>query len=87
MTGTRSLFATWLGLLFLLALTAGTSWIPLGWGNLAISLAVAVAKAMLILAIFMKLVRSALLPRLALLCMVLWLGILFGLTMIDYGGR
>ena len=52
---TRPLVLTWLALLALLALSAGSAWIPLGWINTAIGLAVATVKALLVALVFMRL--------------------------------
>lgn len=51
----RSLLAVWLALLALLALTAGSAFLPLDGMNGAVSLAVAVAKTALVLTFFMRL--------------------------------
>jgi cytochrome c oxidase subunit 4 len=87
MTGARSLVATWLGLLALLAITAASSRIDLGPANGGINLAIAAAKALLILAIFMRLREQAQLPRLAALVVLLWAAIMFLLTGADYFAR
>lgn len=75
---------TWIGLLLLLALTAASSQMALGWANAAINLAIAAAKALLILIVFMGLQRDTLLPRLAAFGMLLWLIIMVALTLTDY---
>ncbi len=87
MTSTRPLWLTWIALLVLLALTSASSRIDLGPANLAINLAVAAAKAALILLVFMHLARSEALPRLVLLGMGVWLAILYGITTADYLAR
>ena len=84
MSSTRPLWLTWIGLLLLLAITAGSSRVDLGVANVAINLAVAAAKAALILVVFMGLARHEVLPRLAALVIGVWLAILFGLTAADF---
>lgn len=79
--------AVWLALLFLLVLTAGTSRLDLGAANVAINLAVAAAKAILILVFFMHLKAGAALPRLAAGVAALWIAILYALTTVDYLSR
>lgn len=87
MTETRSAIFTWLGLLLLLAITAATSRFDLGWGNVAVNLAVAVAKAALILIVFMRLKANAVVLRLAAAATILWVGIMYALTFADYANR
>jgi cytochrome c oxidase subunit 4 len=53
------LVGTWIALLVLLAITCGSSFIPMGGFNLAVNLAIAVAKALLVVVVFMRLTRSA----------------------------
>ncbi len=55
----RNYVATWIALLVLLAITCGTSFIPLGRYNLAINMAIAIAKALLVIVVFMRLFKSA----------------------------
>ena len=87
MTKVQIYIAVWLSLLVLLAITAVSSRVDLGGFNVAINLAVAGAKSLLILTVYMRLSQSAALPRLAVACMGLWLAILYGLTMSDYATR
>jgi len=87
MSETRAAVLTWFALLLLLALTAGTSRFDLGWGNVTINLIVAVAKALLILVVFMQLKANAIVLRLAAAAIVLWLGIMYVLTFADYASR
>jgi cytochrome c oxidase subunit 4 len=83
----RAPFLIWLALLALLAVTAGSTMLDLGWGNLVVNLGVAAAKMVLILLVFMHLDRSSALVRLVCVAAGLWLALLFGLTLIDYGSR
>lgn len=72
-----------LGLLVLLAATVMLSFIELGIFNPVLNLAIAAAKAVIIATVFMHLAGPGLLPRLAAAAALLWLGILYGLTLIG----
>lgn len=87
MTETRPALITYAALMVLLALTAASSRIDLAWGNVVINLAIAAAKALLILVIFMRLRSGPALTRLAAGVMTLWLFILYVLTFADYATR
>jgi cytochrome c oxidase subunit 4 len=84
---TRPLVLTWLALLALLALTAGCALLRLGWLNTAISLAIALAKALLVAIVFMRLKRAPALLRLAAVTGTVTLALLFGLALTDYTTR
>jgi cytochrome c oxidase subunit 4 len=84
MTTARTLVTIWFALMALLVITAGSSCLELGWGNIAINLTVAVMKAMLIMFFFMQLKSSCTITRLTVAAALLWLGILYGLTTVDY---
>lgn len=81
------LVLTWLGLMVCLALTAGSSYIPLGPWNTAINMAISCAKALLIAVVFMQLKSAGALVRLVALTGVLWLALLFGLSWTDFATR
>ena len=83
----RLLVLTWLALLVLLATTAGCALLRLGWLNTVISLAIALAKALLVAIVFMRLKRAPVLLRLAAVTGAVTLALLFGLTMTDYATR
>jgi cytochrome c oxidase subunit 4 len=83
MTEFRKLTFAYLGLLALLALTVGSSFIDLGGFNSAINLVIAAAKAAVIALIFMHLIADLALSRLAVAAAGLWLVILFGLTLVG----
>jgi cytochrome c oxidase subunit 4 len=83
----RPLVLTWLALLALLATTAGCALLRLGWLNTAISLAIALAKALLVAIVFMRLKRAPALLRLAAVTGAVMLALLFGLAMTDYATR
>jgi cytochrome c oxidase subunit IV len=68
-------------LLALLALTIGVAFLPLGAGNPVLSLIIAAAKAGIVAFAFMHLGQASLLVRLTGAAMVLWLGMLIGLTL------
>jgi len=85
--GIRPLVLTWLALLALLAASASSAWLPLGWINTAIGLAVATVKAALVALVFMRLRRAHALLRLAALAGLTTLALLFGLSGADYATR
>ncbi|MGJ7915346.1 cytochrome C oxidase subunit IV family protein [Massilia sp. LXY-6] len=84
---TRPLVLTWLALLALLAISATTVWIPLGWINTAIGLAVATVKALLVAIVFMRLRAGHPLLRLTALAGLVTLALLFFLSGTDYATR
>lgn len=77
---------TYFALLVLLALTVGSNFLPLGFGNTALNLAIAAMKAALIAIVFMELRSGGPLPRLALGATLFWLLILFALSWIALRG-
>jgi cytochrome c oxidase subunit 4 len=79
------LVRTWLALMVLLLLTVGSS-LAGSWGivNLAINLAIAVAKAGLIIAVFMEIAKSAPSVRVAAIAGLVWLSLLIGLALADF---
>jgi len=83
----RPLVLTWLALMALLATTAACALLRLGWLNTAISLAVALAKAVLVALVFMRLKRAPALLRLAAVAGAVTLILLFGLALADYTTR
>jgi cytochrome c oxidase subunit 4 len=83
----RPLVLAWIALLALLALTAGCALLRLGWLNTAISLAVALAKALLVAFVFMRLKGAPALLRLAAVGGAVTLVLLFGLALTDYTTR
>jgi cytochrome c oxidase subunit 4 len=87
MTETRSAIVTWVALMVLLAITAISSRFDLGWGNVTINLIVAIAKAVLILVVFMRLKANAIVLRLAAAATILWIGIMYVLIFADYASR
>lgn len=83
----RRNLAIWATLLALLALTLGLAYAPLGWLNVVTALGIAAVKASLVLLLFMELRTSNNLARLAAAAGLIWLVILFMLTVSDYFTR
>ena len=77
----------WLALLALLFLTLGAAYIPLGVGNVAVGLAIALVKASLVVLLFMELRHAKPLVKLAAAAGVFWLIFLFALTFSDVYAR
>jgi cytochrome c oxidase subunit 4 len=77
----------WIELMVLLATTAACALLRLGWLNTAISLAIALAKALLVALVFMRLKRAPALLRLAAVTGAVTLALLFGLSLTDYATR
>ena len=77
----------WLALMVLLALATGLAFVPLGSANLFVSLGIAVAKALLVLIVFMELKGSSSLIRAAAAAGFFWLAIMIALTSADYTHR
>lgn len=73
----------WVGLMALLAGTAAGAYLPLGRFNLVLSLAIAVAKATLVVLFFMQLRRPNPLLRLAASAALVFMAFLFTLTFAD----
>lgn len=78
---------TWAALLVLLALTIASSFLPIGEWRQVINFAIAIAKAALILWIFMKMREETALVRLAAIIAAVLLLVLGGLLAADYGLR
>jgi cytochrome c oxidase subunit 4 len=83
----RSCIGTWIALLVLLALTCGSSYLRLGAFNLAANLAIAVAKALLVVFVFMRLGSSSTIVRLVAVIGLSTLTLLVGLSMTDFAIR
>jgi cytochrome c oxidase subunit 4 len=77
----------WAALMALLILTLVVAYLPLGPANTAIGLAVAAAKAALVLMLFMELATSPGLVRLAAIAGLVFVTILFTLTFADVLSR
>ena len=74
-------------LLALTALTVGAALVDLGAFNNLVALAIAFSKATLVVWIFMGMRHASPLSRLVAVGGLLWLVILFGLTLADYWTR
>jgi cytochrome c oxidase subunit 4 len=83
----RMVLKVWIALCALLALTTAMAFVPLGSANLPIALAIAIAKAGLVLWFFMELKGSAGLVRAFAAAGFFWLLILLALTWADYSQR
>jgi cytochrome c oxidase subunit 4 len=83
----RMVLKVWIGLCVLLTLTTALAFVPLGSANLPIAIAIAIAKALLVLWFFMELKGSAGLVRAFAAAGFLWLLILLALTWADYSQR
>lgn len=79
----RLLVIVWLALMALLASTVAVTYSPLGPLKPFINLAIAAAKAGLILWVYMHLREQRGLNRVAALAAVAWLAILVAMTLID----
>jgi cytochrome c oxidase subunit 4 len=78
---------TWLALCALLAITCALAYVPLGRGNLPLSLCIAAIKAAFVGAVFMRLSKPDPINRLAAAAGPLWLFIMFLLIGADYFTR
>jgi cytochrome c oxidase subunit IV len=70
-----------------LAATVGVAYLHLGYANVAVSLMIAFTKATLVVWYFMHVKSSPELNKIAICAGLVWLCILFGLTLVDYGSR
>lgn len=80
----RTYFFVYLVLMLLLAATVGATFLPLGPFHLAISIIIAIAKAILVLLFFMHLRHTRGRTVFLILAGCLLLLILMGLTTVDY---
>lgn len=83
----RAIWLCWAALIGLLTLTTAMAFVPLGEANLFISLAIAAAKALLVLLLFMELKLSSGLVRVFAAAGFFWLMIMIVLTSADYTHR
>lgn len=83
----RDLVIAWACLCALLATTCTLAYVPLGKGNLPLSLVIAAIKAALVGAIFMHLSEHNVLNRLAAFVGPIWVFIMFVLLGADYFTR
>jgi cytochrome c oxidase subunit IV len=83
----RAPVLTWCGLLILLAVTFALAYVRMSDFNLPVSLAIALVKALLVGAVFMRLNEDRPLHRLTALVGPIWIFIMFLLTGADYFTR
>lgn len=83
----RTNILVFIALLVLLFATVGAAYLPLGDLQLPVALAIAVAKAVLIVLFFMHLLYSHRLTMVVCIASFLWLGIMLALTLSDYLSR
>ncbi|MDO1527202.1 cytochrome C oxidase subunit IV family protein [Fulvimonas sp. R45] len=83
----RSHLLALLALLLLLALTTWLGVLPLGRFNLALGLAISVAKTLVVMAVFMRLRHGHPLLRILAGLGFAWLALLVGITLADYFTR
>jgi cytochrome c oxidase subunit 4 len=85
--GVRAYFVVFAALLLLVALTVEAARHDLGRWNFAVAVLIAAIKAMMIALYFMEVRRSTSLTKLVIAAALLWLGILFSLSLADYYTR
>ncbi len=79
--------AVWVVLIILFAATLGSAYLPLGTGNVAINLAIAVAMVAVLATFLMDLRNSTALIRIIAAAGGFWIIIMFSLTFADYLSR
>lgn len=82
-----TIWRCWAALMLLLAATTASAFVPLGDFNLPVSLTIAVAKALIVLLVFMELRASPALVRSFAAAGFFWLMIMIVLTGADYWHR
>jgi cytochrome c oxidase subunit 4 len=80
-------YAVFAALMVLTAVTVGVAFVNLGRLNIAVALGVAVVKAALVVLFFMHVKYSSRLVQLVVLASIVWLIILFSITLTDYVTR
>lgn len=83
----RTYLVVYAALLVGLVLTVAVSYAPLGYGNLPVAMTIALAKASLVVLIFMHVRYSPRLTWIAVFAGLVWLAILLTLTIADYATR
>lgn len=77
-------FAVFFTLMILTVLTVWVSRIDLGTMNTAVAMAIAIAKATVVVLWFMHVIHSPRMTWIVIVSSILWLGVLFVLTFADY---
>ena len=83
----RTYIAVWIALMVLVAITCGSSFLPLGRFNVVVNFAVALAKALLVILLFMRLLFGTTMTRVVALIGVFTLAILVCLSLTDFAVR
>jgi cytochrome c oxidase subunit IV len=83
----RAYFVVFAALLLLVTLTVEVARHDLGRWNFAVAALIAAIKALVIALYFMEVRRSSSLTKLVIAAALLWLGILFSLSLADYWTR
>jgi cytochrome c oxidase subunit 4 len=83
----RTYVLVWFALIGLLLLTLGSAYLKLGSLNSAINLAIAAAKALLVMFFFMHLRSAHYMLRIAAGAGFFWLALLIGLSLTDFLAR
>src|ERR1700688_1125179 len=83
----KTYLLVFVALLCLAGLTTAVAFVNLGPLNTVIALAIAFAKMVLVLLVFMQLLYSNKLVRVVFIAGFFWLALLIGLTLTDYGSR
>lgn len=83
----RGLVQIYIALLVLLALTVGAAFVPLGTFNIVVALTIAIAKACMVIWVFMHVRDGGKLVWIFATAAFVWLGILLVLTFADYLSR
>ena len=83
----RRLLLAWAALVVLMLVSLGSAWLPLGVGNLALGLAIAVAKTAIVVWLFMELREASAMTRIAAAAGLATLLLLAGLSYTDYATR
>ena len=78
---------TWLALMLLLVATVIGAYSDIGAWKLPLSMAIAVAKTLLVMMLFMELWQASASARFAAMAGLVWLGLLFSLTFADEATR
>ena len=83
----RTCITVWLALIVLLAITCGSAFLPLGRFNVVVNFGVALAKALLVVLVFMRLLSGTMMIRIVALIGIFTLAILVCLSLTDFAVR
>jgi cytochrome c oxidase subunit 4 len=79
--------AAWLGLLALFAVSLGSTYVPLGAGNVTVNLLIAAIMIGVLVTFLMDLRRANSLTRIVAAAGLFWIALMFALTFTDYLSR